>query len=259
MMTLTESRAWRPEIKGWSDDILPFLRDFLVPRLPPAPICVEIGVYHGRSALFLIDEIDRQGKLYSPGLDTGKVAHLYGVDLAESDATYSNGDPLALGAEPGPDAAGRLTYLTCGSELALAQIGLADYIFLDGDHRYGPLRLDVINWLRHLRIGGWICGHDYGHPQFPGVKHVVDRLTDRQEVLIFGSVWAWHPSHGAGARMETRDATWKDEATSYDVSTPPRPRGRRAPPPPAEVPAFSRTPGGQIPKTQHFPEPSRRR
>ena len=38
-----------------------------------------------------------------------------------------------------------------------------------------------------LDPGGWLCGHDYGHPKFPGVKQVVDERLDQVETDADGT------------------------------------------------------------------------
>ena len=37
-----------------------------------------------------------------------------------------------------------------------------DFVYLDGDHRYDGVMLDIILWQRKVRSGGVIAGHDYG-------------------------------------------------------------------------------------------------
>ena len=128
---------------------------------------------------------------------------------------YPNGDAVHL--VPGAMAQDRFLLWKIEGRFGLGDVVLAgqgsknamgaaldrslDSVFLDGDHREAPFRADVEGWLPKLKPGGWLCGHDYGHPQFPGVKRVVDSLRDRQEVLLFDSVWAWHPSYGAALRL----------------------------------------------------------
>ena len=48
-----------------------------------------------------------------------------------------------------------------------------DLAFIDGDHRYEPVRDDLVAWWPKLRAGGIFCGDDY---LWPGVKKAVDDL-----------------------------------------------------------------------------------
>ena len=64
---------WRPEIEGWSSDILPFYES-LVAELPDGARCVEVGVYKGRSLIYLAEAFARHGK----------TAEIWGVDAWEA-------------------------------------------------------------------------------------------------------------------------------------------------------------------------------
>jgi len=33
-------------------------------------------------------------------------------------------------------------------------------VFLDADHRYSHIKEDIVGWLRKLKVGGILCGHD---------------------------------------------------------------------------------------------------
>jgi SAM-dependent methyltransferase len=49
-----------------------------------------------------------------------------------------------------------------------------DFVFIDADHSYEGVAADIDAWRSKLKPGGLLCGHDYGHPRFPGVKQAVD-------------------------------------------------------------------------------------
>ena len=61
------------------------------------------------------------------------------------------------------------------SDEACRQIedGSLDYVFIDADHSYEGVRDDIDRWLPKVKAGGWIGGHDYEHPRFPGVSLAV--------------------------------------------------------------------------------------
>ena len=45
--------------------------------------------------------------------------------------------------------------------------GSLDFVFIDGDHSYEGVKLDILNFLPKVRPGGLIAGHDYEHsPMF---------------------------------------------------------------------------------------------
>lgn len=63
-----------------------------------------------------------------------------------------------------------------------------DSVFLDGDHSDAAVAADIAAWLPKLKPGGLLCGHDYGHPDFPGVRAAVDaRFVDA--VRTHGTIW----------------------------------------------------------------------
>jgi hypothetical protein len=50
-----------------------------------------------------------------------------------------------------------------------------DFVFIDGDHRYGAVVKDIALWWPKVRAGGILSGHDYGHPEESwGVTEAVD-------------------------------------------------------------------------------------
>jgi hypothetical protein len=49
-----------------------------------------------------------------------------------------------------------------------------DFVFIDATHSYERVRQDIDDWYPKVTEGGFICGHDYGDPRFPGVKKAVD-------------------------------------------------------------------------------------
>lgn len=62
-----------------------------------------------------------------------------------------------------------------------------DMVFLDGDHRYETVKRDINIVLSILPKHGLICGHDYGHPLWPGVKMAVDELLS--SVNVVETIW----------------------------------------------------------------------
>lgn len=64
---------------------------------------------------------------------------------------------------------------------------LVDMVFLDGDHRYKTVVRDIEKAFEMLKPNGLICGHDYGHPLWPGVKKAVDELV--KDFKLEGQIW----------------------------------------------------------------------
>jgi hypothetical protein len=73
-----------------------------------------------------------------------------------------------------------------------------DFVYIDGDHSYEGVSGDIATWFFKVRDGGIIGGHDYNHPNFPGVKKAVDALsnleTERDDIKankIFENAFEW--------------------------------------------------------------------
>jgi len=84
--------------------------------------------------------------------------------------------------------------------------GLVDFVFVDADHSYEGCKRDIIAWWPKVRVGGYLCGHDYGmksNHKFckPGVTKAVDEFIAETGVEMF---------QGA-------DATWFVKKTSDDL------------------------------------------
>ncbi len=62
-----------------------------------------------------------------------------------------------------------------------------DMVFIDGDHRYVTVLRDIKKAYELLKDGGLICGHDYGHPTWPGVKRAVDEIVG--DIQVEGTIW----------------------------------------------------------------------
>lgn len=70
------------------------------------------------------------------------------------------------------------------SEEAAPQVpdGSLDFIYVDGDHRFDFVMLDLILWGRKVRDGGVVAGHDYYRFRQGGVVPAVD-VYSRQHYI----------------------------------------------------------------------------
>jgi len=57
--------------------------------------------------------------------------------------------------------------------------GQIDFVYMDADHSYEGVWADLYAWYAKVREGGVIGGHDYDHPDFPGVKRAIDEFFRR--------------------------------------------------------------------------------
>jgi hypothetical protein len=66
------------------------------------------------------------------------------------------------------------------SKEAALEIGeKLDFVYIDADHSYNGVLADLGIWFHKIRDDGVIGGHDYAHPNFPGVRQAIDQFFQR--------------------------------------------------------------------------------
>jgi predicted O-methyltransferase YrrM len=176
---------WRPEIDGWSSDILPYY-EAISEELPDGAQIAEVGVYQGRSLLYLAERLAARGK-------TG--CTIFAVDRFEADwcpAMWERFSENLAATEP----IARRLVTVCRGSSAMISFGWSftlDMVFIDGDHNYESVRDDIAAWRPRVKTGGIISGHDYSgdmYGSFPGVDQAVHEAFGKDNVLKpSGSVW----------------------------------------------------------------------
>ncbi len=158
------------ELPGWFD--FAALYDEAVAAALPGDTLVEVGVWHGRSLVYLAKAARASGK----GL------RLYGVDhfLGDPDTGPA---PLGLGArcvcnflDAGFTIGGDTVKLIISDSVRAAKRfsdASLGFVFLDASHDYASVRSDLRAWLPKVRPGGTLAGHDY---LAPGVARAVAEL-----------------------------------------------------------------------------------
>ena len=83
--------------------------------------------------------------------------------------------------------------LTSEDAADLVADGSVDFCFLDADHRYEAIKADIDRWWPKVRIGGLLCGHDYGGVMDKsgvwGVKRAVHEKFTVQVMTRPGKIW----------------------------------------------------------------------
>lgn len=136
---------------------------------------VEFGSFHGRSTRALCDN--------TSGI-------VWAVDPWNGDYYFDSGEKISVDTFVYPYfcqnlrdhiQSGRLIPHR-GFSYSFKLEGKVDMVFIDGDHRYETVLKDIKKAYELLHDGGLICGHDYNHPDWPGVKQAVTKLIDNFEV-----------------------------------------------------------------------------
>jgi len=61
-----------------------------------------------------------------------------------------------------------------------------DWVYIDADHSYSSVIQDLIHWYDQLKIGGYLCGDDYGwtSPVTHGPKPAVDDFVVKYKLKL---------------------------------------------------------------------------
>lgn len=135
-------------------------------------LAIEVGTWTGGSAV-IIGEVCRQKHARLICIDafsnnihgTDEVIH---ADLFNTVLLNCYGLPIDYMAG---DSRNFVEYL---------RPGIADFIFIDGNHRLPTVQIDITGYWKALRPGGCYLMHDYGNPC--DVKEVVDRFFMPEQI-----------------------------------------------------------------------------
>lgn len=67
--------------------------------------------------------------------------------------------------------------------------GSLDLVFIDAIHTEEACADDIATWFLKVRAGGVVAGHDYHHPNFPGVTVAVDKAFGGAVTSDADHVW----------------------------------------------------------------------
>jgi predicted O-methyltransferase YrrM len=151
-------------------DLVNGLKD-LISDLPKGITMIEIGCYQGESTEIF--------------MESGKVKKLYAVD------TWSG--PKFVEAEKVFDERlkGKKVVKMKGSIIdAFDKLPMVDFIYIDGNHSYDWVKLDIEFSLPKLKPGGIIAGHDYMLPAYRlKVVKAVHELLGEPDAVYADTSW----------------------------------------------------------------------
>ena len=142
---------------------------------------VEVGVYEGRNALSMYNHLNIR-KLYL--VDPWKEYNDYMVghsidDQKKHDENYSKVKKIFSGHK-------NVEIIRKTSEEASKNFedNSLDFVYLDGDHSYEAVKLDLQCWYPKLNEYGVMCGDDYGHISGRAVIKAVNEFAFEKKVII---------------------------------------------------------------------------
>lgn len=156
-----------PDVDGLKD---------LIEKLPCNIVGLEIGSYAGESAEIFAAS-GKFSKLYC--MDFWKEGYFPDRTTTDAEARFDEIAARYPVIEKVKEHSRELNFLFHKIHL--------DFIYIDGDHSYDQVRLDIICALRLLKKYAYIGGHDYCK-DFPGVVKAVDELV-RPGLFFSDSSW----------------------------------------------------------------------
>lgn len=136
----------------------------------------EIGVAFGSHIEYILEHTNVE-KLY--GVDAYLGKHLWGPLKSCAEILYYLVKKRLSRWEP------RFT-LKRGLSHEIAkefQPGEFDFIFIDAEHSYEDVKLDLQSWYNKVRSGGLVAGDDYTE-EFPGLVKAVDEFFNEKNLKI---------------------------------------------------------------------------
>lgn len=177
------------QIEGWTtEEELRWLAE-QAQLLPAHSQVVEVGVFLGRSARAIRDNLNWSAALYC--VDPYEDYDDEGVKLAIENGTWSGVFQEATLNLQIANAGPRVVFFRESSARAAIRFldCSIDVVFIDGNHSYLSVFNDISAWERTVKPGGLICGHDYN--VHPGVKQAVDDSFSYGRIKFpAGSIWA---------------------------------------------------------------------
>jgi hypothetical protein len=158
-------------VPGWYD--YQGFWENVIDKAPDGSIVVEIGVFCGKSVIGINDIIKRKNKnikVYAVDIFTGSEEHKDVLSKCPKSCMISD-------AFNNIDSSGHLdnTCIIVGKSHESSKLFKDESVFgvfIDADHTFESVSLDIDSWLPKICDGGFIGGHDYHN--FSGVKKAVD-------------------------------------------------------------------------------------
>lgn len=73
-----------------------------------------------------------------------------------------------------------------------------DFVYIDGNHSFKYVAEDICEWIKRVKPGGFVCGHDYiyANPANFHVHYVVDSYVEAHGIKKLYILGTKHPDEG---------------------------------------------------------------
>jgi predicted O-methyltransferase YrrM len=151
-------------------------------RVPADGLLVEIGSFHGRSAIVMASALADGARLVAidphAGGDRGPLEIAPEAERGEGDHQAFVSNLRDAGVES------RVDHVRLMSSDAHGAVnGAIDVLYVDGAHRFGPARDDIVRWGARVRDGGTMLVHD----SFSSIGVTLATLAS----VTFGARWRY--------------------------------------------------------------------
>jgi hypothetical protein len=143
----------------------------------------EIGYGLGENAENLLSELNIK-KLYS--VDPFYMTGAY-VELGEKIDWYLNPDKRSLDRFGKLKASGKVEFIQATSDAAFESGKIPrdlDFVYIDGNHELAYCTRDIVNGLEHVKMGGFVGGHDFANSRYE-VAEAVFKFAKRADLVPF--------------------------------------------------------------------------
>jgi hypothetical protein len=153
-------------------------------------IVIQVGVWKGESLLQYLPIVKKNdGMIYAvdyfEGNPTATGEHGYAPE--NSDSIYSQ---FVNNIQSAGFSDYVVTIMGNSTEVHVnIPNGIADIVFIDGDHRYSIINQDISNYLPKVKVGGVMCGHDYNAAYIHGMEYSEDEMETDTHLGVSRAVY----------------------------------------------------------------------
>ena len=164
------------DIDGWFN--YPNAFNFLVNSVPDNGVFVECGAWLGKSSAYLCDISNQRINIFI--VDSWQGSH---NEVLTYHKLARQKDIFKIFLENMGDR--KFTPIKKLSEEAVLDFEdeSCDVVFIDMEHTYEAVCRDIDIWLKKVKFGGYLAGHDYDPLNWPGVTKAVNEKLNKFDII----------------------------------------------------------------------------